>query len=109
GWSTCERGGAFRRRRWWPSARRGDNGWRQPLWPGDSAAVLAHDWFASGLAEAYTNQITLPLSRMHTNHALTPQLNLQATAAVANRYHLASRLATNDVGGKLLHAHKYSN
>jgi TonB-dependent receptor len=75
----------------------------------NTTSLYLPQWTAACFAEAYTNQTTLPLSRMQINHGLTAQLNLQATGAVAKRYHLGSRLATIEVGGKFRNAHKFSN
>ena len=75
----------------------------------NTTSLYLPQWTPACFTEAYTNQTTLPLSRMQTNHGLTPQLNLQATGAVAKRYHLGSRLATIEVGGKFRNAHKFSN
>src|SRR6266704_5936559 len=46
---------------------------------------------------------------MQINHGLTAQLNLQAAGAVAKHYHLGSRLATIEVGGKFRNGHKFAN
>src|SRR5207244_10722766 len=75
----------------------------------NTTSLYLPQWTPACFTEAYTNHTTLPLSRMQTNHWLTPQLNLQATGAVAKRYHLGSRLATIEVGGKFRNAHKFSN
>jgi len=66
-------------------------------------------WTPSCFTEAYTNQSTMPLSRMQINHGLTAQLNLQFTGAMAKRYRLGSHLATIEVGGKFRNAHKFAN
>jgi len=42
-------------------------------------------------------------------HGLSAQLNLQVTGAFAKRYHIGSRLATVEVGGRLRNAHKFDN
>lgn len=42
-------------------------------------------------------------------HGLSAQLNLQGTGAVAKRYHLGSRLATIEVGGRFRNVHKFDN
>src|SRR5437899_1373993 len=75
----------------------------------NTTSLYLPQWTPACFTEADTNQTTLPLSRMQTNHGLTPQLNLQATGAVAKRYHLGSRLATIEVGGKFRNAHRFSN
>ena len=75
----------------------------------NTTSLYLPQWTPACFTEAYTNQTTLPLSRMQISHGLTAQLNLQATGAVAKRYHLGSRLATIEVGGKFRNAHKFSN
>jgi TonB-dependent receptor len=52
---------------------------------------------------------TLTLSRIQIGHGLSAQLNLQATGAMAKRYHLGSRLATIEIGGKFRNAHKFDD
>jgi TonB-dependent receptor len=42
-------------------------------------------------------------------HGLSAQLNLQVTGAGAKRYHLGSRLATIEVGGRFRNAHKFDD
>src|SRR6266436_4504840 len=60
------------------------------------------------LYEAY-NQSNFTLSDVSINRGMTAQLNLQATGAMAKRYHLGSRLATIEIGGKFRNAHKFDN
>ena len=66
-------------------------------------------WTPACFTEAYTNQSTMQLSRMQTNQGLTAQVNLQATGAMAKRYHLGSHESTIEVGGKFRNAHKFAN
>ena len=75
----------------------------------NTKSLYLPQWTSACFAEAYTNQSTLPLSRMQVNHGLTAQLNLQATGAMAKRYHLGSHLATIEIGGKFRNAHKFAN
>jgi len=42
-------------------------------------------------------------------HGLSAQLNLQVTGAGAKRYHIGSRLATIEVGGRFRNAHKFDD
>lgn len=74
-----------------------------------TTSLYLPQWTQSCFTEAYTNQSTLPLSRMQTNNGLTAQLNLQGTGAVAKRYHLGSRVATIEIGGKFRNAHKFAD
>ena len=75
----------------------------------NTTSLYLPQWTPSCFNEAYTNQSTMPLSRMQINHGLTAQLNLQFTGAMAKRYRLGSHLATIEVGGKFRNAHKFAN
>ena len=75
----------------------------------NTTSLYLPQWTQPCLTEAYTNQSTMPFDRMQINNGLTAQLNLQATGAVAKRYHLGSRLATIEIGGKFRNAHKFAN
>lgn len=75
----------------------------------NTKSLYLPQWTPACFSEAYTNQSTLPLSRMQVNHGLTAQLNLQAAGAMAKRYHFGSRLATIEVGGKFRNGHKFAN
>jgi TonB-dependent receptor len=75
----------------------------------NTTSLYLPQWTPACFTEAYTNQSTLPLSRMQINHGLTAQLNLQFTGAMAKRYHLGSHLASIEVGGKFRNAHKFAN
>ena len=75
----------------------------------NTKSLYLPQWTPACFTEAYTNQSTLPLSRMQVNHGLTAQLNLQAAGAMAKRYHFGSRLATIEVGGKFRNGHKFAN
>jgi TonB-dependent receptor len=52
---------------------------------------------------------TLTLDHTSVGHGLSAQLNLQFTGAGAKRYHIGSRLASIEVGGKFRNAHKFDN
>jgi TonB-dependent receptor len=77
--------------------------------PANTKSLYLPQWTPACFTEAYTNQSSMPLSRMQINHGLTAQLNLQATGAMAKRYHLGSHLASIEVGGKFRNAHKFAN
>jgi len=51
----------------------------------------------------------LYLSDVNINKGLTAQLNLQATGAMAKRYHIGSHLAWLEVGGKFRNRTKFDN
>src|SRR4029077_5257912 len=77
--------------------------------PANTKSLYLPQWTPACFTEAYTNQSSMPLSRMQINHGLTAQLNLQVTGAMAKRYHLGSHLASIEVGGKFRNAHKFAN
>jgi TonB-dependent receptor len=52
---------------------------------------------------------TFTLNRTQVGHGLSAQLNLQFTGAMAKRYHIGSRQATLEFGGKFRNAHKFDN
>src|SRR6266403_2714455 len=71
--------------------------------------IYTPQWTPACFTEAYTNQTTMPLTRMQINHGLTAQLNLQFAGAMAKRYHLGSHTASIEVGGKFRNAHKFAD
>jgi TonB-dependent receptor len=75
----------------------------------NTTSLYLPQWTPACFTEAYTNQSTLPLSRMQVNHGLTAQLNLQGSGAAAKRYHLGSHLSTIEIGGKFRNNHKFAN
>jgi TonB-dependent receptor len=75
----------------------------------NTTSLYLPQWTPSCFTEAYQEQSNFPLTRMQVHNGLTAQLNLQATGAMAKRYHLGSRLATIEVGGKFRNGHKFAN
>jgi TonB-dependent receptor len=65
-------------------------------------------WTPACFAEA-ADPSTFTLDHTQVGHGLSAQLNLQATGAMAKRYHLGSRLASIEVGGKFRNAHKFDD
>jgi len=66
-------------------------------------------WSASCFAEI-SNPANFELGNVDLlGHGLSAQLNLQITGAGAKRYHLGSRLATIEVGGRFRNAHKFDD
>lgn len=65
-------------------------------------------WSAACYTEGY-NPSNLVLNNINRDLGLSAQLNLQAAGSVAKRYHLGSRHATIEVGGKVRNAHKFAN
>jgi TonB-dependent receptor len=73
--------------------------------------IFVPQWSPACFTEAYNpSNFTLDTGRgVSVNKGMTAQLNLQATGAMAKRYHLGSRLATIEIGGKFRNAHKFDN
>ena len=70
--------------------------------------IYVPQWTPACFTEAY-NQSNFTLSDVSINRGLSAQLNLQATGAMAKRYHLGSHLSTIEIGGKFRNAHKFDN
>jgi TonB-dependent receptor len=70
--------------------------------------IYVPQWSPACFTEAY-NAANYTLSDVNVNRGMTAQLNLQATGAMAKRYHIGSRLATTEIGGKFRNAHKFDN
>jgi TonB-dependent receptor len=70
--------------------------------------IYVPQWSPACFTEAY-NPSNFTLNDVAVNKGMTAQLNLQATGAMAKRYHLGSRLATTEIGGKFRNAHKFDN
>lgn len=76
--------------------------------PAATVNIYRPQWTSACFSEA-ADPSTFTLSRVQINHGLGAQLNLQATGAMAKRYHLGSRLATIEFGGKFRNAHKFDD
>src|SRR5260370_137912 len=76
--------------------------------PPSTTNIYMPQWSPTCFTEAY-NPSSFRLSDVAVNKGMTAQLNLQATGAMAKRYHLGSRLATIEIGGKFRNAHKFDN
>ena len=76
--------------------------------PATTTNILRPQWSPACFAEAY-NPSTMLLNQVQISHGKTAQLNLQATGAMAKRYHLGSRLANIEIGGKFRNAHKFDD
>src|SRR5258708_15580466 len=70
--------------------------------------IYVPQWTPACFTEAY-NQSNFTLSDVSINRGLSAQLNLQATGAMAKRYHLGSHLSTIAIGGKLRKALTFRN
>jgi TonB-dependent receptor len=76
--------------------------------PAATKKIFLPQFNSTCFTEAY-NPANLVLSDVSIDHGHSAQLNLQATAAVAKRYHLGSHLSTIEVGGKFRNAHKFDD
>lgn len=76
--------------------------------PAVTTNILRPQWSPACFAEAYVPS-TMVLNQVQISHGKTAQLNLQATGAMAKRYHLGSRLANIEIGGKFRNAHKFDD
>jgi TonB-dependent receptor len=76
--------------------------------PAATRDIYRPQWTPACYAEA-SDPSTFTLNRTQVGHGLTAQLNLQATGAVAKRYHIGSRQATIEVGGRFRNAHKFDD
>jgi len=76
--------------------------------PAATTNTYRPQWTPACYAEA-SDPSTLALNRTQVGHGISAQLNLQATAAAAKRYHLGSRLASIEVGGRFRNAHKFDD
>ena len=65
-------------------------------------------WTPACFAET-ADPSTFTLDHTQVGHGLSAQLNLQFTGAMAKRYHLGSKLASIEVGGKFRNAHKFDD
>src|SRR5712672_4741587 len=76
--------------------------------PAATKDIYRPQWTPACNAEA-SDPSTFTLNRTQVGHGLSAQLNLQATGAVAKRYHIGSRQATIEVGGRFRNAHKFDD
>jgi TonB-dependent receptor len=65
-------------------------------------------WTPACFTEAY-NPSSMQLHDVLIGYGHTAQLNLQGTAAMSKRYHIGSRLASIELGGKFRNAHKFDD
>jgi TonB-dependent receptor len=76
--------------------------------PAATANIFRPQWSPACFSEAY-DPSTMALSDVQISHGQSAQVNFQVTGAMAKRYHIGSRLATIEVGGKFRNAHKYDD
>ncbi len=76
--------------------------------PASTKNIYLPQWTPACFTEAY-NQNNYTLDHLTTDHGLSAQVNLQATAALAKRYHLGSYLSNIEVGGRFRNAHKFDD
>src|SRR5215472_13781412 len=75
--------------------------------PTNTTRLYIPQWTAPCFSEQVESNFIL--SDVSVRKGLSAQLNLQATGAVAKRYHLGSHLSTIEMGGKFRNAHKFDN
>jgi TonB-dependent receptor len=76
--------------------------------PANTKNIYRPQWTPACFTEAY-DPTTMDLSHVQIGHGQSAQLNLQIAGAMAKRYHIGSRLANIEIGGKFRNAHKYDN
>jgi TonB-dependent receptor len=76
--------------------------------PSNTANVYLPRWTAACYTEAY-NPSNLVLNNINRGLGHSAQLNLQATGATAKRYHIGSRPAIVEIGGKFRNEHKFAD
>src|SRR5215475_298501 len=59
-------------------------------------------------SEAY-DPTTMAMKNIQIDHGQSAQLNLQFAGAMAKRYHIGSKLANIEIGGKFRNEHKFDN
>jgi TonB-dependent receptor len=65
-------------------------------------------WSPACFTEAY-NPANLSLKNIQNQLGQSAQVNLQAAASMAKRFHIGSHLSTIEIGGKFRNAHKYDD
>lgn len=76
--------------------------------PGATTNKFRPQWSPACLTET-SDPSTFALDHTQVGQGLSAQLNLQATGAMAKRYHLGSRQATIEIGGRFRNAHKFDD
>jgi TonB-dependent receptor len=76
--------------------------------PSNTSNEFLPRWSDSCYTEAY-NPSTMTLSRIRDSLGLTAQLNIEASGSGAKRYHIGSKLATFEIGGRFRNAHKFND
>jgi TonB-dependent receptor len=76
--------------------------------PAATRDLFIPKWTPSCFSEAY-DPTTMALSDVRIGHGKSAQVNIQLAGAMAKRYHIGSRLASIEIGGKFRNAHKFDN
>lgn len=76
--------------------------------PANTANIYLPRWNAECYVEGY-NPSNLVLNNINRDLGRSAQLNLQAAAAGAKRYHIGSRLASIEIGGNFRNVHKFND
>ena len=76
--------------------------------PAATTNLYRPQWTSSCFTEAY-DPANLTLDHIRSDNGESAQLNLQANAAMAKRFHIGSHLSTFEFGGKFRSAHKFDD
>ena len=76
--------------------------------PANTTNIYVPQWTPACFSEI-ADPSTFAMRRIRIGHGQSAQLNLQATGAMAKRYHIGSHLANLEFGGKFRNAHKFDN
>jgi TonB-dependent receptor len=76
--------------------------------PVSSTSEFLPRWSTACYNEAY-NPSNLVLNNINRDLGTSAQLNIEASGSGAKRYHIGSRLATIEIGGRFRNEHKYSD
>ena len=75
-------------------------------------SATTHQYLPQWSPECYTeayNPSNLTLNNINRDLGISAQVNLQAAGSVGRRYHLGSRTATIEIGGKFRNEHKFND
>ncbi len=76
--------------------------------PANTSNQFLPRWSGQCYNEAY-NPSNFVLNDINRNLGTSAQVNIEASGSGAKRYHIGSRLATIEVGGRFRNAHKFSD
>ncbi len=76
--------------------------------PSNTSNEFLPRWNDACYSEAY-NPSNLALDSIDRSLGITAQLNVEASGSGAKRYHIGSKLATIEIGGRFRNAHKFND